>query len=184
MVLFVSPLTPRASLSEDLCVVVPRAELTLFPDEIVLHAQPPARGTLDDRCGRMRECLRDVVGKIFDVQHDLFVELGGELRGPLRAREQLDVANRREERALVLGRKRAVGPVDEAAQRDADVLPGIAEYDTCRRPCKRDETSGNRPALWAKAAREGKRAAVAAENESGGLVGVQTGVAGVVARYS
>lgn len=88
---------------------------------------------------------------------------------PADSREQLDVAHRRDERAVVFGRKRSIDPVVEAAERDADVLPRVTGDDADRRPCQRYEACGNGAAFGEKAVDDGQRAEIAAEDEDARL---------------
>ena len=50
-------------------------------------------------------------------------------RFPLDAREQFEVAHRRDECVLVLGRKGPIDPIEEPGKRDADVLRVLARDD-------------------------------------------------------
>ncbi len=75
--LLVGALPPRTPLTEDLCVIVPGAELFLFPNEIVAYAEPPAGGALLERNRRLRERIDHFVGNIFDVEDAVLVEVLG-----------------------------------------------------------------------------------------------------------
>ena len=84
---------------------------------------------------------------------------------PPDAREQLDVAHRRNERAVVFGRKRSIDPIVKSPERDADVLPCIAGNDADRRPCERYQACRNGTAFGEKAIDDSQRAEIAAENK-------------------
>jgi hypothetical protein len=89
---------------------------------------------------------------------------------PADAREELDVAHRRNECAVVFGRKGAIDPIVESVERDADVLPRVTGNDADRRPRQRYETCGNGTAFGEEAIDDGQRAEVAAEDEDARLL--------------
>ena len=118
----------------------------------------------------MGQTFGDIFGNVFDVEHGLIAQRRREFGVPLHAREQLDVAHRRDERALVFGREGAIDPFEQIRERDADVLPRVADDDTDRRPRKRNQTRGDRAALGAKTIDETQRTAAAAQDEDVRLV--------------
>jgi len=114
MTCLVRAVVPWTAFPEDLRVIVPRAELLLFPHEIVTHAEPPADGALYDRRRGMGEAVCDFLGHVLDVEHRVVGEGFGQIGVPLHAREQLDVTHRRDERALVFRWKRAIDPIEQS----------------------------------------------------------------------
>jgi len=165
MALLIRAVPPRSAPSEHLPVVIPGAELLLFPDELVAHAQAAAGGALDDRGRRMGEALGNLLRDVFDVEHGRVVDFFRKRCVPPDAREQFDVAHRGNERAVVLRGKGAVNPIEEAVERDPDVLPRIAGNDPGGRPGNRDQASGDRTALGQKVVDDCQRAQISAEYE-------------------
>jgi hypothetical protein len=120
----------------------------------------------------MGQSLGNLLGNVFDIENGAFIDGFGQRRFPLDARQQLDVAHRRDERSLVLRWKGPVDPIEEAGKRDAHVLPRIADDDPGGRPGDRNQPRGDRlpGRLGAKTVNDRERAAVAAQHEDPGFV--------------
>lgn len=127
MTLLVSSLPPRTPLTEDLCVIVPGAELLLFPNEIVAYAEPPADGALLERNRRSRERIGHFVGNIFDVENAALVEGLGVRGVPAGPNQKLKIPDRCNERILVICRKGPIDPIEETVERNGDFLPARAQ---------------------------------------------------------
>ena len=108
--LLVRRVAPRAALAEHGRVEVPRAQAALAPHEVIAHARAPADRALHERLGRVRHRVEDVFRQIVRVDDGVFGERVGDGRGPSDPREQLEIAQRRDERPLVRGIERLVGP--------------------------------------------------------------------------
>ena len=77
---------PRAALAEHGRVVVPRAQPALVPDEVIAHARAPADRALDERFGRVRETVEDVLGQVVGVDDRRLGErIGHAADQPMRA---------------------------------------------------------------------------------------------------
>ena len=132
---------PRTAFSEHGRVVVPRAQAALVPHEVVAHARAAADRALDERFGRMRERVEHIVRQIVGIDERTFGQLGRDRSAPADAREHLQVAHRRHERALVVGCKGRIAPRREVVGRNVDALPVLAQHDADRRPRERHEPS-------------------------------------------
>ena len=187
----VRSLAPRPALAEDLIVIVPSAELLFFPNKLVANAELAAGRARRELFSRVRECLRDVVGQIFEIEQRAFVERFGKGRLPCDAHQQFDVAQRSDKRQLVFGGKRPVDPIRNAVERNADLLARRSGDDAGRRRGKRNQRCGNDGSgLFAarngtETIGDGKRAAITAQCEDCGRAGVVYEPATVSAlRYS
>ena len=118
----------------------------------------------------MGQPFGDFLGNVFDVEDAALVDTLGQRCVPSDASEQLDVAHRRDERALVFRRKRAIDPIEKTGKRDAGVLPRIADRDAGRRPRNRDQSRGDGAALGSKTVDDGERAPVSAQDENARLL--------------
>ena len=83
--LLIRAFVPRTPLAEDLRVIVPSAQLAILPDELVTHAQRPARRARNEIAVWTGESLGDFLGKILDVEHGAVVERPRERESPIRS---------------------------------------------------------------------------------------------------
>lgn len=136
----VRALSPGSAPAKNLGMIIPGAQLRLFPFEVIAHAEPPASHTGDEPNGRPRERVCYLCGKIFRVENAAVVERLGKWRVPTDPSQELQVADGCDDGMLVIGRKSAVDPIEEPGERNANVLPGIADGNAQRGPSERNET--------------------------------------------
>ena len=157
---------PGAAFPEHRGVVVPRAQAAIVPDEVVAHARTAADRALDERFGRMRECLEQIFRQIVGVHQRRFGQFGRHRCAPADAREHFEIPHRRNERTLIIGRERRVAPGREVVGRDVHALPILAQHDADRRPGQRHEPRGDLAVFRHEARGERERVGVAAQHES------------------
>lgn len=169
---------PRSALTKDLIVKIPRAQLLLFPHELIANAELPARcAGRQFLCG-ISQRLCDVAGKIFEIENCLCIQRRRECRLPRNAYQQFDVAQRSDERELVVGRKGPVDPICDTVERNADVLARRSGDDPngCGRE-RNQRRRDDRPRFVAafdraKAVGDGQGAAVPTKRKDGVSAGV------------
>ena len=150
-------------------MIVPRAELPLVPHEIVAHARAAADGALHQRQRGPVDAVEHVFGDVLGIEQQFFAQRLGSFRVPAGALQDLQVAQRPDERVPVLRRKRLIDPADEVVGGDVDALAALAEHGADGRPRQRDQIRGNLPVLGAQAADVRQRVVVAADDERAAL---------------
>ena len=118
----------------------------------------------------MRQTVGDLLRNILDIEYGFVRERLGQIGVPCNAREQLDIAHRRDERALILGRKGAVDPIEQVREGNTNVLPAFADHDADRRPRERNQTRGDCSAVGTKTVDKTERTPAATEHENARLV--------------
>src|SRR5665213_466025 len=148
--LFVRCLAPRTALSEDRRVIVPRAQPALVPHEVVAHAAAATDRALQERLRRVRERVENVFGKVFRVDDHVLDERFRDGCRPTDPRQQLQLAQRRDERALV--EDVVVNPEDlpeDVLDALSHAAESLVQCAICRRSCVRDHFVWNERRLCA-----------------------------------
>ena len=125
---------PRSALSEHGRVIIPRTETAIVPDEVIAHAGPAANRTLHERLRRVRERIEEIFRKIVDVDERGRGQLRRNRCVPTDARKHFEIAHRCDERSVIVGCERRVGPCCKVVGGDVDALPILAEHAADRRP--------------------------------------------------